>query len=189
MSRWAPDAAARLHGAAIDLFIEQGFAATTVPQITARAGMTTRSFFRYYADKREVLFAGEDELPRVVAQMFESARPAATPMELMREGFRDVVVPKLESLREEFLRRDAVIRTDEGLRERELRKLLILHDTAIVAFQARGLSELDADVAAHVAVTVYDIALHEWLRTSATQQLDQIFERVLARVGAVAADH
>jgi len=68
MSRWQPDARGRLERAAVELFTEQGFAATTVPQIAARAGLTTRTFFRHFADKREVLFAGDEELPALVAR-------------------------------------------------------------------------------------------------------------------------
>ena len=60
VSRWRPDARERLEHAALELFAEQGFAATTVPEITARAGLTTRTFFRYFADKREVLFGGAE---------------------------------------------------------------------------------------------------------------------------------
>jgi AcrR family transcriptional regulator len=172
----------------MDLFIERGFADTTVPEIAARAGMTTRSFFRYYSDKREVLFAGEEELPRVVAHMFAAARPDATPLGLMREGFRDVVVPRLEGLRQEFLRRESVVHTDEGLRERELRKLVILHDTAAAGFETRGLSRLRADLAAHIAVTVYDVALHTWLAGNSDQPLGPIFDEVLATVSTVLAD-
>src|ERR1700710_310590 len=74
MGRWSPDARGRLERAAVELFVEQGFAATTVPQITARAGLTTRTFFRYFADKREVFFAG-DEIPDL-ARRYLTAAPA-----------------------------------------------------------------------------------------------------------------
>lgn len=159
MSRWAPDAAGRLHAAALDLFLEQGFAATTVPEIATRAGLTTRSFFRYYQDKREVLFTGEDELPQVVERIFAEADPALTPIEVIRHGLLTVVAPRLESFREELLARRRIVRSDEGLRERELRKLAILHDTATQAFRGRGLSSLDAEIAGRLAVAVYDTAL------------------------------
>ena len=72
MMRWAPDARRRLERAAFELFGEQGYAATTVPQITARAGLTTRTFFRYFADKREVIFGG-DEIPDAAARLISEA--------------------------------------------------------------------------------------------------------------------
>ena len=60
MGRWEPDARDRLERAALELFVEHGFDPVTVPEITARAGLTTRTFFRHFADKREVLFADAD---------------------------------------------------------------------------------------------------------------------------------
>jgi len=65
----------------MELFTEQGFAETTVPQITARAGLTTRTFFRHFTDKREVLFAGEEELPVLVARLAAEA-PSALDLSL-----------------------------------------------------------------------------------------------------------
>jgi len=75
VGRWKPDARQRLRRAAIQLFREQGFAATTVPQITERAGLTTRTFFRYYADKREVLFPHEDDARAQAQTAVEQAPP------------------------------------------------------------------------------------------------------------------
>lgn len=85
MGRWQPGARERLEQAALDLFLEQGFNETTVPQITARAGLTTRTFFRYFADKREVLFAHEELVPSQVADLMAGAPPSLTPMELITE--------------------------------------------------------------------------------------------------------
>ncbi len=163
MSRWPDGAAERLHAAAMELFAEQGFAATTVPQIAQRAGLTTRSFFRWYPDKREVLFTGEDELPDVVAAMFASAPSELSPMDCIRRGFRDVVSARFERLRPELLARWHVIRTDEGLLERQSRKLAILHEASVRGFRFRGLAPLEADLAARLAVTVFDAAAARWL--------------------------
>src|SRR5436190_23793997 len=87
MGRWQPGARERLEQAALDLFLEQGFAETTVPQITARAGLTTRTFFRHFADKREVLFAGEAEVPEIIKAAMAAAPPANDPMEILERGF------------------------------------------------------------------------------------------------------
>src|SRR5690242_4601605 len=62
MARWAPGASDRLQRAAMELFAEDGFEATTVAGIAGRAGVTERTFFRHFADKREVLFAGGEQL-------------------------------------------------------------------------------------------------------------------------------
>jgi AcrR family transcriptional regulator len=183
MSRWAPDAAARLHSAALALFVEQGFADTTVPQIASRAGLTTRSFFRYYSDKREVLFAGEDELPGVIERIFANAGPELGPLEVIRKGLVEAVAPRLERLREELLIRRSVVRSDEGLREREQRKLGVVHDAATAAFRLRGLSLLDAEIAGRLAVVIYDTALQLWLDEE--RPIDRIVDEVTASVLAM----
>ena len=179
MTRWAPDPASRLHVAALELFLEQGFTATTVPQIAERAGLTTRSFFRYYSDKREVLFVGEDELPGVVARVVDEADPALSPLGAVHNGLRSVVIPRLESFRSELLTRRTIVRSDEGLRERELRKLAIIHTAAAEAFQRRGLSPLEAEIAGRLAVMVYDTTLETWLAGGATADLAEVLAEVV----------
>ena len=186
MSRWAPDAAQRLHAAALQLFVEQGFAETTVPQIANRAGLTTRSFFRYYADKREVLFAGEDELPGVVERIFADAGPELTPLDVIRKGLIEAVAPRLEALREELLLRRLIVRSDEGLREREQKKLSIVHNAATQAFRVRGLSVLDAEVAGRLSVVIYDTALQLWLDEE--QSIDVLVGAVTASVLGLTQD-
>lgn len=178
MSRWPPDAAPRLRAAAIELFLQQGFAATSVPQITAHAGLTTRSFFRYYTDKREVLFAGEEELPGVVARIFTEADLSLEPMEVVRHGIHTVLGPRLEHLRDDLITRKRIIDTDEGLQERQLRKLAILHTAATRAFHERGLPPLDAELAGRIAVAVYDTALNRWLEDHA-QNFETVADQVL----------
>src|SRR4051794_32149270 len=90
MSRWEPDALERLTRAALELFAEQGYAATTVPQITARAGLTTRTFFRHFVDKREVLFARELDFPEVVTELVADAPRDLSAIELAMFGFEAI---------------------------------------------------------------------------------------------------
>ena len=89
MSRWRPDARERLERAAFELFAEQGFAATTVPEITARAGLTTRTFFRYFADKREVIFGGA-EIPDLATRLIADAPASLDPVTLVYGGLQTV---------------------------------------------------------------------------------------------------
>ncbi|WP_067499291.1 TetR/AcrR family transcriptional regulator, partial [Actinoplanes sp. TFC3] len=135
MSRWEPNARDRLEQAALQLFREQGFADTTVPQITARAGLTTRTFFRHFADKREVLFAGEEELPALVASMMAEAPAELDPMTLIVQGLAGVVRSRFEGRRDYLRVRRSVVRTDAGLVERELRKLSDLADAVELGFR------------------------------------------------------
>ncbi|BDZ39910.1 TetR/AcrR family transcriptional regulator [Microbacterium suwonense] len=76
MARWAPDSRGRLENAAFELFEAEGFSATTVPEIAERAGLTTRTFFRHFADKREVLFA-DGAMSEYAQQIIADAPPAS----------------------------------------------------------------------------------------------------------------
>lgn len=163
MSRWQPGARDRLEAAALELFTEQGFADTTVPQITARAGLTTRTFFRHFPDKREVLFAAEDELPGLVASLMTQAPPAAGPMALIAWGLDVVARTRFDGQREYLRTRRAVVHTDDGLRERELRKLSVLSTAITEAFRDRGFDPLTSTLSGQSAALVLDTAVDDWL--------------------------
>ena len=131
------------------------------------------------AVKREVLFAGEDELPGVVEQIFQDADPELSPIDVITTGLKTVVIPRLQQFHDEFLIRRTIVDSDEGLQERELRKLAILHKAATAAFARRGLSPLDANIAGRLAVTVYDTTLDMWLADDVELPLHDILDNVL----------
>jgi len=163
MSRWEPGARDRLERAALDLFLERGFDQTTVPQIAARAGLTTRTFFRHFADKREVLFAGQDEVPALVADLIARAPAAMEPMDVITWGFQ-IIAPTMFQDRGDYPRkRRTVIDSNEGLRERELGKLANLSDAINRGFQTRGSDDLTATLAAEIAVAVFKVAVRRWI--------------------------
>src|SRR5215472_3630839 len=81
MGRWEPDARGRLERAALELYGERGFEQTTVAEIAGRAGLTERTFFRHFADKREVLFAGSAALRDLIVNAVTSAPASATPID------------------------------------------------------------------------------------------------------------
>jgi len=188
MGRWRPNARDRLEQAAIALFIEQGFAETTVPQITARAGLTTRTFFRHFADKREVLFAGDAELPALVARLAADAPAALSPMMLIAYALETVAATRFEGRREYLRTRRALIQADEGLRERELRKLAALSDAIGRGFQDRGVDELTAMLAAQLAVTVFSVTISRWLDQDGEQPLSELVHDTLRALRSVTAD-
>jgi AcrR family transcriptional regulator len=140
----------------------QGFAATTVPQITARAGLTTRTFFRHFADKREVLFGG-DEVPEFAASLITDAPASLDPMTLIVSGLRTVAETRFAGQRDDFRQRRAIIRSDEGLRERELRKRAALAEVITAGLAGRGVDARTAVLLAETCVTVLNVALDEWL--------------------------
>jgi len=188
MSRWEPNARDRLERAAVELFIEQGFAETTVPQITARAGLTTRTFFRHFADKREVLFARDAELPAVVAQIAADAPASLSPMMLIAHALETVAATRLEGQLAYLRTRRAVIQADEGLRERELRKLSALSDAISRGFRTRGLDELTSILAAQLAVTVFSVTISRWLDQDGAQPLSALVHDTLRALRSVTAD-
>lgn len=188
MSRWKPNARERLERAALELFVEQGFAGTTVPQITARAGLTTRTFFRYFADKREVLFASEEEFPALVARVMAQAPASLSPMMVIVQGFETVAVTLFEGRREELRTRRAVIQSDEGLRERELRKLSALSEVVSQGFRDRGFDELTSTLAAEIGMTVFRVAISRWLDQEDEQPLTELVFDTLSALRSVTAD-
>ncbi len=192
MSRWQPNARDRLERAAVELFTEQGFAETTVPQITARAGLTTRTFFRHFADKREVLFARDEELPAFVARLAAEAPASLSPMMLIAYALETVAAIRLEGQRAYLRTRRAVIQTDEGLRERELRKLSALSDAINQGFRNRGVDELTSLLAAQLAVTVFSVTISRWLDQDededGAQPLSALVHDTLCALRSVAAD-
>jgi AcrR family transcriptional regulator len=171
MGRWEPGARERLERAALELFAERGFAATTVPAIAARAGLTTRTFFRHFADKREVLFASETELPALAERLVADAPAGLGPMAVVAHGLAAVAagfdapdsVAGVEGRREALRLRRAVVEADAGLRERELQKFAALAEAARRGFVRRGADALTAALAAEVAVGAFRVAVTRWL--------------------------
>ena len=163
MSRWKPDAVGRLAKAAITLFAEQGYEATTVAEIAERAGLTKRTFFRHFSDKREVLFSGTQELERVWLGAMNSAPAHAGPLAMVTAGLDPVATMFIE--RHAFARvRAEIIGANPELQERELIKL---HNLAVAiegALRDCGVAATTATLAAEAGVTVFHIAFAAWLK-------------------------
>ena len=185
VSRWQPDARERLERAALELFAQQGFAATTVPEITARAGLTTRTFFRHFADKREVLFAA-DEIPALATRMLAEAPAGLDPATLIIEGLTTVAETLFEDRRQEIRARREIVSSDASLRERELHKRAAVSEAIRVGLADRGVEVTRAALFAEAGVTLLHVALDRWLadegdRTLAATILDTLasFQTVL----------
>jgi AcrR family transcriptional regulator len=186
VGRWQPDARERLERAAIELFAQQGFAATTVPQITARAGLTTRTFFRHFADKREVLFGG-DEIPALATRLMAEAPPSLDPMTLIVGGLKTVAETRFEGRQAEIRERRAIIRSDQGLRERDLRKRAALAEAIRAGFVDRGVGTATAALVAELTVTVLYVALDEWLDPGGDRTLFEIITETFESLQTVLA--
>lgn len=144
------------------LFAEQGYAATTVPQITARAGLTTRTFFRHFADKRDVLFLRDREFPDVVGTVMEHLPAELDGVALVRAALRRAGTG-IEQWREPIARRQEIISTEEQLRERELLKHEHLADAIRSALVGRGVESRDAEALARLSAVVFDTAVRRWI--------------------------
>ena len=137
MSRWEPNARGRLEQAALELFVERGFEQATVAEIAQRAGLTERTFFRYFADKREVLFAGAGALQEFLVRAVAQAPDTATPLEAIAAALQ-AAAPLFAERGDYPRRRQAVIAANAELRERELIKLAALAAAMAAALRERG---------------------------------------------------
>src|SRR5580700_9322679 len=140
MGRWEPDSRGRLERAALALFGERGFENTTVAEIAARAGLTERTFFRYFADKREVLFWGASSLQELLVDRLASAPDSAAPMDAVAVALEAVAV-SFEPRRDYARKRQAVIVAHAELQERELIKLASLASATADALRRRGVAD------------------------------------------------
>jgi AcrR family transcriptional regulator len=186
MSRWKPDAAGRLVAAAITLFAEQGYEETTVAEIAERAGLTKRTFFRYFSDKREVLFSGSEELARRWLEAVAAAPADGTPLAVVAAGLPPVAQMFIE--RHDFARiRAAIVEANPELRERELIKLQTLASAIKVALVARGISPNAAILAAQAGVTVFHVAFARWVAQDDPTAFERLMDESLAELRSVTA--
>ncbi|MEJ3405637.1 TetR family transcriptional regulator [Rathayibacter sp. YIM 133350] len=185
MGRWEADAHGRLRLAALELFAERGFEGTTVAHISERAGVTERTFFRYFPDKREVLFDGSEALVHEVVGAILAAPAERSPFEsacaaLAQGG-------SLFASREFSRKRSAAIAGNPGLLERELLKMAALSTAISDALQQRGVSADEAALAAEAAVTVFKLAFERWISLEGAGDFAQCSADVLARFRTLTA--
>lgn len=162
MGRWEPDARGRLDAAALDLYLEHGFDHVTVAQIAERAGLTERTFFRYYADKREVLFAGAAALQGFLVDAVLAAPAAAEPIAVVGAALETAAAEWFEPVRDHSRRRSLVIAANTALQERELIKLATLSRALAEALRQRGVPDAAATLAAEAGVVVFRFAFERW---------------------------
>jgi len=161
MPRSGADARRRLQQAALELFRERGYEATTTAEIAARAGVTERTFFRHFPDKREALFDGEDAFRAALADGVLAAPEGATPMDAMLSAFR-LVEQTIENNRPITQPRQAVIAQTPALRERVLTKTAGLTDALSEALSRRGVERGIAMLAAQVGMAAFAYATRAW---------------------------
>ena len=187
MSRWAPNARERLENAALDLFVENGYEETTVAQIADRAGMNRATFFRHFADKREVLFGGEDVLAGLFAGAIGAAPPGATLTECLQAALAAAGTAMTPQLRAAASRRRLVVAANSELQERGLLKHARVTRSVTAALRERGSDELTARLGAELVMLAFGVAFERWMTADDGEPFPPFAEAALSDLRARAA--
>ena len=187
MGRWEPDARGRLAKAAMALYAEQGFEQTTVAEIAARAGLTERTFFRHFADKREVLFYGMEMMRDLLVRAVAGAPDSATAIDAVGAAF-EAAGALLQENPERVRLRDGIVSANAELRERELIKLAAFAAAVAGALRDRGIPEPAASVAAETGVAVFKVAFARWISEPGQPDLPGIFRELMAELKCALTD-
>jgi AcrR family transcriptional regulator len=186
MARWEPDSRGRLEQAALALYGERGFDNTTVAEIAARAGLTERTFFRYFADKREVLFWGAGMLQELLVSAVAGAPASAPPIDAVGAAL-EAAGALLQERPESARQRQTVIAANPELQERELIKLASLSAAVADTLRQRGVSDTAASLSAEAGIAVFRIAFELWVKKGNRRDLPQLIRESLDELKAVAA--
>lgn len=187
MGRWQPDARGRLERAALELYVERGFERTSVAEIAERAGLTERTFFRHYADKREVLFAGSSVLQEALVGAVAGAPESVTALDAVAAAL-GAAAAVLQERQEHARRRQSVIDANTELQERELIKLASLSTALAGALRQRGVDDASAGLAAEVGIAIFKIAFRLWVDRTDDRELSEFIGQSFAGLKAVTAD-
>jgi len=186
MSRWEPNAQGRLQRAAVELFLERGFEQTTVAEIAKRAGLTERTFFRYFSDKREVLFWGSEALQETLVRAIHEAPPSLAPIDAAAAAV-EAVAALFDGRHEHARLRARIVAAHAELQERDLKKMASLRSALADALRRRGVAEHPASLTADLGIAVFQNAFVRWVGGTGDQTLAQVARDSLRELKAVAA--
>lgn len=184
MVRWEPDGRGRLMQAAMELYSEQGFENTTVAEIAERAGLTERTFFRHFNDKREVLFSGAGEFQELIVGNVANAAESLTPIDAAAQGL--LAAAAMLQQRADFARQRArIIAANAELQERELIKFASLSTALAETLRRRGVAEPAASLTAEVALAVFRTAFERWIDAPDGRDFPQLIRDSLEELTAL----
>ena len=184
--RWEPDSRGRLEKAALELYGERGFENTTVAELATRAGLTERTFFRHYTDKREVLFWGAGALQELLVNAVADAPDGASPIDAVATAL-ETAGAMLQQRHEYARQRQAVIAANAELRERELIKLASLAAAIAGTLRGRGIKEPAASLTAEAGIAVFKVAFERWVNDTTGGDLPLVIRGSLEELKAVTA--
>ncbi len=170
----------------MELFVQRGFEQTTVAEIAQRAGLTERTFFRHFTDKREVLFAGGSALQELLVKAVAQAPDDAAPLDAVAAALQ-TAAPHLQQRGDYPSQRQAVINANPELRERELIKLAGLAASMAAALRDRGVPEPTASLAAEAGIAVFRVAFERWTAEDCHADLAALMRDSLDQLKAVTA--
>jgi AcrR family transcriptional regulator len=174
-----------LGSAALELFAETGYEQATIAQIALRAGVTERTFYRHFCDKREALFAGSSELQRRMVDAVTAAPPTTDPARLVAVALNALASRFPGDRRAHARRRQAVLDSEPALRERELLKLGALAEALSSALKDHGVEPMKADIAAESAIAVFHVGFAHWMAEGEERELADVQREALAALRAV----
>jgi AcrR family transcriptional regulator len=187
--RWDPEAAARLQTAAVELFLERGYENVTVTQIAERAGLTRRTFSRYFADKRDVLFAGSDQLPPALAAAVLAADPQLPPYAALVMALSAVGAQLADRVAPLAAQRRAVVAGSPELQERGRTKFADAAAALAGAFVQRGVDTSTARLLANIGVAIFQGGFDRWVDDPDAASLPtRIDETAKQLAGAISSD-
>lgn len=185
MPRNPQDARRRLIQAAADLFARNGFDQTTAAQIAAQAGVTERTFFRHFPDKREVLFDGQQVLGTALSDAIAAAPAELSPLHTLRLAL-GAITGLLEANRPFAEPRQRIIAATPSLQEREAAKHAALVRTVAAALAQRGVENPRAELAAHAGLAAFSYAFTAWF-ADPSLRLEDCLDRAFAELGGLTA--
>ncbi|MFJ4901118.1 MULTISPECIES: helix-turn-helix domain-containing protein [unclassified Streptomyces] len=186
MSRWEPNARGRLEQAAMELYSEHGFEQTTVTEIARRAGLTERTFFRHFSDKREVLFAGSSTLQDLLVDTLAGVPGSAAPIDAVAAAL-EAAATVFRDRHEQARQRQKIINANAELQERELIKLARLSAAISDTLRRRGVAEPAASLAAEAGIAVFKVTFERWIDGTGSRDMSQLIREVLDELKAVTA--
>jgi AcrR family transcriptional regulator len=186
VTRWEPNARGRLERAAMELYSERGFEQTTVAEIAKRAGLTERTFFRHFADKREVLFDGAGALQELLVNAVADAPDSMAPIDAVAAALQTAGA-LLQQRREYSRQRQSIIAANTELQERELIKLASLASAIAATLRRRGVSDPAASLTAEAGIAVFRTAFERWTDDTSERDFARFIQESLDELKAVTA--
>lgn len=157
----------RLQWAALELYRKRGYEETTAAEIAAKAGVTERTFFRHFPDKREVLFDGDAAFAEALTSAVRHAAPALGAWAALFFAFDSVKGMFVEN-RSFSEPRQHVIGSSPALQERAAAKTRMLIGALAQALCERGVPGQQANLAAQVGMATLSHAVAAWLHDDTT---------------------